>query len=120
MLKALSKIFGSKSDKDVKLIQPLVAEINNHLPQLSSLSNNGLRAKTDEFRTRINDVVLELRQEVERIQEQLKTDTEIAHEDRSHLYARLEELDHQAEDILSLALIYLMVVGGKVNILVLE
>ena len=35
MLKALSKIFGSKSDKDVKLIQPLVAEINNHLPQLS-------------------------------------------------------------------------------------
>ncbi|MGA0833484.1 MAG: preprotein translocase subunit SecA [Candidatus Kapaibacteriota bacterium] len=95
MLKALSKIFGSKSDKDVKLIQPLVAEINNHLPQLSSLSNDGLRAKTDEFRTRINDVVLELRQEVERIQEQLKTDTEIAHEDRSHLYARLEELDRE-------------------------
>ena len=62
---------------------------------MSSLSNDGLRAKTDEFRTRINDVVLELRQEVERIQEQLKTDTEISHEDRSHLYARLEELDRE-------------------------
>ncbi len=77
------------------MIQPLVAEINTHFAQLASITNDDLRAKTDEFRERINAVVLELRQEVERIQEQLKTDTEISHEDRSHLYARLEELDRE-------------------------
>lgn len=52
----ISKIFGgSKSEKDVKLILPLVKEINEHFNSYQSLSNDELRNKTQEFRQRIQE-----------------------------------------------------------------
>src|SRR6186997_844056 len=51
-----SKLFGgSKSEKDVKKIQPFVAEINKHFASFQSLTNDQLRNKTQEFRQRIKD-----------------------------------------------------------------
>src|SRR6185503_8260748 len=51
-----SKLFGgSKSEKDVKKIQPLVVEINRHFASCQSLTNDELRNKTQEFRQRIKD-----------------------------------------------------------------
>src|SRR6187549_626399 len=51
-----SKLFGgSKSEKDVKKIQPFVAEINKHFSSFQSLTNDQLRNKTQEFRQRIKD-----------------------------------------------------------------
>ncbi|HEX6169349.1 MAG TPA: preprotein translocase subunit SecA, partial [Chitinophagaceae bacterium] len=51
-----SKLFGgSKSEKDVKKIQPFVAEINKHFDSFQSFTNDQLRNKTQEFRQRIKD-----------------------------------------------------------------
>src|SRR5215510_3432858 len=51
-----SKLFGgSKSEKDVKKIQPFVVEINQHFASYQSLTNDELRNKTHEFRQRIKD-----------------------------------------------------------------
>ncbi|HEU4575507.1 MAG TPA: preprotein translocase subunit SecA [Chitinophagaceae bacterium] len=51
-----SKLFGgSKSEKDVKKIQPLVEKINQHFAAYQSLTNDQLRNKTQEFRQRISD-----------------------------------------------------------------
>jgi preprotein translocase subunit SecA len=56
MLGFLSKIFGgSKSEKDVQKILPLVDQINSHFNSYGSLSNDELRQKTLEFRSRIKD-----------------------------------------------------------------
>ena len=69
MLQALKKIFGSKSDKDVKLLLPIVDEINAHFAPLASLTDEQLKAKTDEFRAQIQIVVQELVAEQQQIQE---------------------------------------------------
>jgi len=53
MLGFLAKIFGSKSERDIKSIQPLVVKINEEYAKLSSISNDELRAKTVEFKDRI-------------------------------------------------------------------
>ena len=51
-----SKLFGgSKSEKDVKKIQPYVGRINEHFAAYQSLSNDQLRSKTQEFRQRIRE-----------------------------------------------------------------
>ena len=56
MLGIISKIFGgNKSEKDIKTIQPMVAEINRHFASYQSLSNDDLRAKTAEFKQRIRE-----------------------------------------------------------------
>lgn len=56
MLGVLSKLFGgSKSEKDIKTIQPVVENINRHLSSVQALSNDELRGKTVEFKQRIAD-----------------------------------------------------------------
>jgi len=55
MLNALTKFFGSKSDREVKRLSHVVAQINQHFEAYESLSDAQLRAKTDEFRSRLND-----------------------------------------------------------------
>ncbi|HLX66127.1 MAG TPA: hypothetical protein VKR41_04000, partial [Puia sp.] len=51
---------GNKSVKDIKRIQPLVEEINQHFSAYQSLTNDELRAKTVEFKTRIKDHLNEI------------------------------------------------------------
>jgi preprotein translocase subunit SecA len=46
-------VFGSKHERDVKRVQPLVDEINRHAEAFGALSDDDLGAKTAEFRTRI-------------------------------------------------------------------
>ena len=58
MIGVLSKIFGgNKSEKDVKKITPQVAKINHFFTQFQSLSNDALRAKTAEFKQRIQAAI---------------------------------------------------------------
>jgi len=53
MLGFLSKMFGgSKSEKDINVIRPVVDQINKHFTAYQSLSNDQLRNKTQEFKTR--------------------------------------------------------------------
>lgn len=65
MLGFFSKIFGgSKSEKDVKKIEPLVGQINQHFTAYQSLSNDELRNKTVEFRQRIKEHLTEVDNEI--------------------------------------------------------
>ena len=65
MIGILSKIFGgSKSDKDVKKLQPIVAEVNRNFIAYQSLSNDELRGKTQEFRRRIAEYLNDVDQEL--------------------------------------------------------
>ncbi|GGI22565.1 preprotein translocase subunit SecA [Pedobacter mendelii] len=54
MLGFLAKVFGSKSERDIKSIQPLVVKINEEYAKLSSISNDELRSKTIEFKGKIS------------------------------------------------------------------
>ncbi|OSZ80621.1 preprotein translocase subunit SecA [Chitinophagaceae bacterium IBVUCB2] len=65
MLGFISKIFGgSKSEKDVKKIEPYVGKINDFFTAYQSLSNDQLRNKTQEFRQRIKEHLSEIDTEI--------------------------------------------------------
>src|SRR5207245_6321886 len=51
----LNKMFGSKNERELKRLQPLVAEISAKEPSLARLSDLDLRAKADEFKKRLAD-----------------------------------------------------------------
>lgn len=61
----ISKLFGgNKSEKDVKKLQPLVAAVNNHFLAFQSLTNDALRNKTQEFRSRIKEHLTQIDAEI--------------------------------------------------------
>ncbi len=105
MIGFLSKIFGgSKSDKDVKRIQPLVTEINNFYAQYQSLSNDQLRDKTQEFRRRIQEHLTDIDAQIA----DKKAESEAGDADdiqgREAIYNEVDKLvkkrDEQIEEIL--------------------
>lgn len=51
----LEKVFGSYSDKEIRKIMPVVNKINSLEPEIERLSDDELRAKTDEFKARLAD-----------------------------------------------------------------
>ncbi len=53
MSNPIVKIFGSKHERDIKSLLPNVKKINSLEPEIKSLSDEGLRKKTDEFKKRL-------------------------------------------------------------------
>jgi preprotein translocase subunit SecA len=51
----LGKVFGTKNEREIKRMMPRVAAINALEPEMQKLSDEELRAKTDEFRARIQE-----------------------------------------------------------------
>ncbi len=90
MLKYLEKIFGSKKEKDVELLLPMVDEINEIYETLASLTDDELRAKTAEFRAHIHEVTGALEEEDNELRERLKED--VPHIEREQILDRLPEL----------------------------
>jgi len=55
MLSVVQKIFGSVNDRKLKPMRRRVQKINTLEPMIEALSDQALRAKTDEFRKRLSD-----------------------------------------------------------------
>src|ERR1700743_3313658 len=106
MIGILSKIFGgNKSDKDVKKLNPTVAEINGYFGQYQSLSNDELRNKTQEFRQRIANHLAGIDQQIADKKAEAEVDSN--EEDiqlREVVYNEVDKLekkrDEQIEEIL--------------------
>ena len=55
----IAKIFGTKNDRELKAMRPLVAAINEQEPLVQKLSDQELAARTVEFRDRLaNRIIL--------------------------------------------------------------
>ncbi|MCC8187685.1 MAG: preprotein translocase subunit SecA [Bacteroides sp.] len=97
----LSKFFGNKSSRDMKEIQPWVDKIKAAYPEIEKLSNDGLRAKTEELKQYIRDAVRDERAKVEELKASIEQ-TEL--EDRKQIFAEIDKLEKQILEIYEKAL----------------
>ena len=51
--KILKALFGDKSSRDMKLIQPFVEKVKAAYPEITKLSNDNLRKRTQEIRQQV-------------------------------------------------------------------
>jgi preprotein translocase subunit SecA len=70
----ITKIFGSKHDKDVTRISPMVDEINQYYQQCHELSDEELRFKTIEFKRKIQQNILDVQAQLYDLKHQLQQD----------------------------------------------
>jgi preprotein translocase subunit SecA len=99
MLSVIKKIFGDKHAKDIKRIQPIVEEINNHFEEYQKLTDDELKSKTVEFRNRIKEVTSEIETEIAEIKEKLNT--ELPLEESEPLWDELEDLQNNLDDTIA-------------------
>lgn len=74
MLGIIKSIFGTKQERDAKELRPIVDKINEFYEQYKSLTDEQLRAKTDEFRKKIADNIAADEQKREELSTRLKTE----------------------------------------------
>ncbi len=89
--KAVSKIFGSKSQKDIKEITPLLEKAKEEYAKLSSLSNDELRGKSDAFRRRIKDFLSEIDTEIESLRKKVDDNPDLDPDDKEVIYKEVDE-----------------------------
>ncbi len=86
----MGKFFKSKSDRDIKELEPLVEKINEEFKALQSLSNDELRAKTISFKEAIQAAIQAEIKEIEELK--LKVEQEEDVDAKETLYNRIDEL----------------------------
>jgi preprotein translocase subunit SecA len=91
MLKFIEKIFGSKHDKDVKRMLPIVDEINEFYEEYNKLSDDELRGKTAEFRGILAERTKEFQDEIAALRDQLRNG-ELTGEEISDIYDQISTL----------------------------
>ena len=103
MLKIFEKVFGSKHDKDIKKIQPIIATINELQAAMSSLSDDQLRQKGEVLKKKVRNVLEPL--ELEKKNLTLKLDNpDINLEEAETINVRLDALAEEYEKTTATAL----------------
>ncbi len=72
--KILGKIFGSKSEKELKKLWPIVEEINERAEEMQSLSDDELKGKTEEFKQEINEATADVDRRIEELNNRLENE----------------------------------------------
>jgi preprotein translocase subunit SecA len=107
MLGFLTKVFGSKSERDIKAIQPLVIKINEEYAKLSALSNDELRNKTVYFK----DVIAKSLAEIDTQINTLKTDADgqdLSLPEKTAIYEQIDVLVKDRDKALEVVLMEIL------------
>ena len=107
----LKSLFGDKSTRDMKLIQPLVEEVKKAYPAIQALSNDELRAKTKEIQKYVQDSA---REQKEKIEELKATIEETPLDEREAIFNQIDKLDKEALEIYEKALDEVMPVAFSI------
>ncbi|RZJ78726.1 MAG: preprotein translocase subunit SecA, partial [Flavobacterium sp.] len=107
MLGFLAKIFGSKSERDIKALQPLVAQINEEYAKLSSLSNDEIRNKTVEFKQTIAEALASIDNRVEALKKDAEN-PELSLQEKTALYDEVDALGKERDTELEKVLLQIM------------
>jgi preprotein translocase subunit SecA len=106
ILNSVIKLFvGDKQQKDLKILQPVVDDVNKFESAFSILSNDELRAKTSEFKARIKTATKEFNDTIVALEEEaLKADIDR----QEDIYAEIDTLKDEAYKVSEVVLLQIM------------
>lgn len=96
MANFLTKIFGTKADRDMKEVQPLLKKALEAYETIKTLSTDDLRHKTVEFRDRIHQATAAEENRLAEIRQYLDENYDIPIEEKQNLYKEIEKLEDKA------------------------
>jgi preprotein translocase subunit SecA len=93
--KTLGKFFGTKTDRDLKELNPIVALVNAEYEKLRNLSNDELRNKTVEFKARIAEYISATDAEIADLTAVSESDEQMEAHTKEDLYINIDKLKKQ-------------------------
>ena len=93
----LKKLFGNKSQRDLKEIQPIVDKINAIYPTLASLTNDELRARVTKVREELKASKADKEKEISDLKAEIET---LDYDKREPLWEKVDSLKSEILDVL--------------------
>ena len=96
LTKLLKSLFGDKSTRDMKLIQPFVEKVKSVSPNIENLDNDALRARTLEIRKNIQESVTAQRKQIDDLKAKIE---ETPIDERADIFAQIDKIEKEILDI---------------------
>ncbi|HNP17901.1 MAG TPA: preprotein translocase subunit SecA [Fulvivirga sp.] len=105
MLKLIAKVFGTKSNKDIKKIMPIVEEINSEFAKLSSISDQELRESTRTVRAQIDDHLKEIDGEIAALHKKVDDHPDLGINEKEEIFNEIDALEEKRNKDLEVVLL---------------
>jgi preprotein translocase subunit SecA len=96
MLSFFKNLFGSKHERDIAALRPIVGQVNEAYEKLHGLSDEELRAKTVEFRARIKEEIREIEEEIASKRSSLQQ-ADLSFDEREAIYDEIDKLNKELD-----------------------
>ncbi|MBK6893477.1 MAG: preprotein translocase subunit SecA [Flavobacteriales bacterium] len=96
--------FGDKASRDLKEVQPIAEKVKSEYPKLESLSNDELREKTTDFKSRIAAKIADEQAQIDQLRNEIEEDAKMPIGERERRYEEIDKLEEktlgQIEEVL--------------------
>lgn len=104
MLQLIAKIFGTKSQKDIKQIMPLVEQTRKEGEKLSGLSHDELRNQTFQVQDTINNRLKNIDDQLTALHKQVEESPELDIQEKESIFAQIDKLEVDRNNELEMVL----------------
>ncbi|MEE0993200.1 MAG: preprotein translocase subunit SecA [Bacteroidales bacterium] len=98
MANFFTKFFGTKSQRDLKQLNPILQKCLAAYDEVQKLTNDELRAKTIEFKGKIRTAVANEQKQVDELKARIEQEFDMAVEEKQRIYTQIEELERKIYD----------------------
>ncbi|WP_286743772.1 preprotein translocase subunit SecA [Roseivirga sp. UBA1976] len=108
LTKGLAKLFGSKSDRDIKEVTPYVEEINKIYTSLAGLSDDELRGKTEELKTRIATDLKSIDDQIAELHDKIQNQPDLDIQEKEATFEAIDKLEEDRNEALEKTLMTIL------------
>ena len=101
MVNFFKKIFGTKAERDVREMAPIVEKIKKSYETISKLSADELRTKTLEFKDKIHIATKPYDEKISAIRQEIETSVEMTADDKELKYNEIDKIETHLKQAMS-------------------
>lgn len=95
--KTLGKLFGNKSDRDLKELAPYLEVIKKEYDRIKQLDTNGLRAESQLLKDKIQDYIKAEKDEIQALKDKVESG-ELSVNQKEETYDKIDEIEKTIDD----------------------
>ncbi len=108
LTKGITKIFGNKSEKDIKKMLPMVEDINVEYAAFATLSDNDLRNKSDELRSIIDKHLEEIDGRIKDLKKEVDEHPDYDVHQKEEIFEKVDQLEEDRNESLEVVLMQVL------------
>lgn len=108
LTKGIAKVFGTKADRDLKLLTPFVGQINEEFEKLRNLTDDQLRDKTTNLREIIAADLKSIDEELEALHQKVADEPDLDIQQKDEIFSRIDSLENTRDESLEVTLLRIL------------